>query len=62
MATYVFQWEKVYSRGMVEGSSTIQITSKDIRVGIAAAQLQIAQLHSVSPNEVHIRDIQRIHV
>ena len=47
---------------MVEGSSTIQITSKDIRVGIAAAQLQIAQLHSVSPNEVHIRDIQRIHV
>jgi hypothetical protein len=62
MATYVFKWEKVYSRGMVEGSSTIQIASKDIRVGIAAAQLQIAQLHSVSPNEVHIRDIQRIHV
>ena len=62
MATYVFQWENVYSRGMVEGSSTIQITSRDIRVGIAAAQLQIAQLHSVSPNEVHIRDIQRIHV
>jgi hypothetical protein len=62
MATYVFQWEKVYSRGMAKGSSTIQITSGDIRMGITAAQLQIAQLHSVSPNEVHIRDIQRIHV
>jgi hypothetical protein len=62
MATYVFKWQKAYATGVLEGSSTIQITSKDIRVGIAAAQLQIAQLHSVSPNEVHIRDIQRIHV
>jgi hypothetical protein len=31
-------------------------------MGITAAQLQIAQMHSLSPNEVHIRDIQRIHV
>jgi hypothetical protein len=62
MATYVFQWEKVYSRGMVEGSSTVQIASGDIRMAVAAAQLQIAQIHAVSPNQVKIRDIQRIHV
>jgi hypothetical protein len=60
MATYVFTWEKAYSTGVLEGSSTVQITSGDIRMGITAAQLQIAQLHSVSPNEVHIRDIQRV--
>jgi hypothetical protein len=62
MATYVFRWQKAYANGVLEGSSTIQITSGDIRMGITAAQLEIAELHSVSPNQVHIRDIQRIHV
>jgi hypothetical protein len=62
MATYVFKWQKAYATGVLEGSSTVQITSGDIRMAVAAAQLQIAQIHAVSPNQVHIRDIQRIHV
>jgi hypothetical protein len=62
MATYVFKWQKAYATGVLEGRSTVQITSGDIRMAVAAAQLQIAQIHAVSPNQVHIRDIQRIHV
>ena len=62
MATYVFKWEKAYATGVLEGSSTVQITSGDIRMAVAAAQLQIAQIHALSPNQVKIRDIQRIHV
>lgn len=62
MATYVFKWQKAYATGVLEGSSTVQITSGDIRMAVAAAQLQIAQIHALSPNEVKIRDIQRIHV
>ena len=60
MATYVFKWEKAYATGVLEGSSTVQITSGDIRMAVAAAQLQIAQIHALSPNQVKIRDIQRI--
>ena len=44
----------------MEGSSTVQIASGDIRMAVAAAQLQIAQIHALSPNQVKIRDIQRI--
>ena len=62
MAIYKFQWEKAYASGVLEGSSTVQITSGDIRLAIPAAQLKIAQIHALSPNQVHIRDIQRIHV
>lgn len=62
MATYRFEWEKAYSRGLVEGSSTVQITSGDIRMATSAAQLKIAEIHALSPNQVKIRDIQRIHV
>ncbi len=60
MATYVFKWQKAYASGVLEGSSTVQITSGDIRMGITAAQLQIAQMHSLSPNEVKIRWMSRI--
>jgi hypothetical protein len=60
MATYVFKWQKAYATGVLEGSSTVQITSGDIRMAVAAAQLQIAQIHALSPNQVKIRDIQRI--
>jgi hypothetical protein len=60
MATYVFKWQKAYATGVLEGSSTVQITSRDIRMAVAAAQLQIAQIHALSPNQVKIRDIQRI--
>jgi hypothetical protein len=62
MATYVFKWEKAYATGVLEGSSTVQITSGDIRMATSAAQLKIAEIHALSPNQVHIRDIQRIHV
>ena len=60
MATYVFKWQKAYATGVLEGSSTVQITSGDIRMAVAAAQLQIAQIHALSPDQVRIRDIQRI--
>ena len=60
MATYVFKWEKAYATGVLEGSSTVQITSGDIRMATSAAQLKIAEIHALSPNQVKIRDIQRI--
>jgi hypothetical protein len=60
MATYVFKWEKAYATGVLEGSSTVQITSGDIRMATSAAQLKIAEIHALSPNQVEIRDIQRI--
>jgi hypothetical protein len=62
MAIYKFKWEKAYASGVMEGSSTVEITSRDIRMAVPAAQLQIAHKFSVSPNQVKIRDIQRIHV
>jgi hypothetical protein len=60
MATYVFKWQKAYASGVMEGSSTVEIASGDIRMATSAAQLKIAQIHALSPNQVKIRDIQRI--
>ena len=41
MATYVFKWQKAYASGVMEGSSTVQIASGDIRMATSAAQLRI---------------------
>ena len=62
MAIYKFKWEKAYSEGLVEGRSEVEIASGDIRMATSAAQLKIAEIHALSPNQVKIRDIQRIHV
>ena len=62
MTTYKFKWEKAYASGVLEGTSTVQIASGDIRMATSAAQLKIAEIHALSPNQVKIRDIRRIHV
>jgi hypothetical protein len=62
MATYVFKWQKAYATGVLEGRSTVQIASGDIRMATSAAQLKIAEIHALSPNQVKIRDIQRLDV
>ncbi len=60
MPIYKFKWERVYARSLAEGKGEVQIASGDIRMAVAAAQLQVAEIHALSPNQVKIRDIQRV--